>query len=143
MPISYEIDTAAQLVLARVTGVLTHEDILGYQQSVWSRPEVVGFDELVDVTDVERIAFESSRRVGELAAVAAGMDASSKSGRLAIVAPTPESYGLARMYQTYRETSPGSTKLVKVFHTLDDAWTWLGKRPSVPDTSVKSSKQKQ
>ena len=142
VPISYEIDTVAQLVISRITGVLTHEDILGYQHSVWSRPEVVGFDELIDVSAVERIAFESARRVGELAAAAAQTDATAHPGRLAIVAPTAESYGLARMYQTFRETTPGNTRTVMVFRDLSEAWAWLGKKPSAPGTSVDASQSK-
>jgi hypothetical protein len=142
MPITIEVDSGSRVILARITGVLTHDDILGYQQDVWSRPEVVGFDEIIDVTAVERIAFESSRRVGEIAALGATMDSKDKPTRLAIVAPTPESYGMARMYQTYRETTPGGTKAVKVFHSMAEAWAWLGKKPSVADTTIKSPQQK-
>ncbi len=142
MPITIEIDAGNRLILARITGVLTHEDILAYQHDVWSRPELAGFDELIDVSAVERIAFESSRRVGEIAELAVEMDSKDNPTRLAIVAPTPESYGMARMYQTYRETTPGGTKTVMVFHTVPEAWAWLGKKPSVPDPAVNSPQQR-
>jgi hypothetical protein len=127
MPISHEIDAENRLVVARASGVLTHDDIVAYQRDVWSQEEVLGFDEIVDVSGVDRIAFESSRRVSEIAAIAAERDSKSDPSRLAIVAPTPETYGLARMYQTFRETTPGSTRSVNVVRTLAEAHKWLGK----------------
>jgi hypothetical protein len=127
MPIEYEIDSASKLVTARVTGILTHDDINGYQHDVWTRPELEGFDEIVDVSEVESIAYESGRRVSETASLAASTDSKKHPSRLAIVAITPVAYGLARMYQTYRETTPGSTKLVKVVRSLAEAHEWVGK----------------
>lgn len=127
MPIEYTVDREAKLVYARVTGVLTHDDIMGYQRDVWARPEVEGFDEIVDVSAVEKIAYESGRRVGETASFAATTDSKEHPSRLAIVAITSEAYGLARMYQTYRETTPGNTKVVNVVRSLDDAYKWLGR----------------
>lgn len=127
MSIVYEINRDAKLVFARVVGVLTHDDIVGYQRDVWSRSDVEGFDEIVDASAVERIEYESSRRVNETASLAASSDSKEHITRLAIVAVTPDAYGLARMYQTYRETTPGNTKAVRVVRSLEEAHTWLGK----------------
>jgi hypothetical protein len=52
VPIDYVIDHARRLVLARGRGVFSHADVFGYQRDVWSRPEVAGYDELVDMTEV-------------------------------------------------------------------------------------------
>jgi hypothetical protein len=38
-------------------------------------------------------------------------------------------YGMARMYQTYREMETEGTKLINVFRTMDEAFAWLGKNP--------------
>jgi hypothetical protein len=127
MPIEYDIDRDSKLVSARVTGVLTHDDLIGYQRDVWTRPDVEGFDEIFDVSEVEKIAYESSRRVGETASFAATTDSKNYPTRLAIVTTTPEAFGLARMYQTYRETTPGNTKLVKVVRSMAEAHEWVGK----------------
>lgn len=127
MSIVYEINRDAKLVLARVVGVLTHDDIINYQRDVWSHPEIAGYDEIVDASAVEKIEYESSRRVNETASLAASSDSKEHITRLAIVAVTPEAYGLARMYQTFRETTPGNTKSVRVVRSLDEAHAWLGK----------------
>lgn len=127
VPISFEIDREKRLVSARATGVLTHDDLIGYQDDAWSSDEVMGFDEIVDMSSVEQIAFESSRRVSELASLAAQKDLKGDPSRLAIVAPSLEAYGLARMYQTYRETAPRSTRTVRVFRSLTEAQEWLRK----------------
>ncbi len=125
MPIDYVIDHERRLVTAKGHGILTHEDVIGYQRDVWSRPEVNGYNELVDMSQVERIALQSIERVQELAKFSAGMDAGSSASRFAIVAPTGEAFGLGRMYQTYRSLDDRSTKEVGVFRSLDEALAFL------------------
>ena len=44
MPITYDIDREQRLVLATPRGVLTDAEIFGYQQEVWSQPEVNGYN---------------------------------------------------------------------------------------------------
>ena len=63
MPLEYRIDHRLRLVLTRAVGVLTDEQVFGYQHAVWSRPDVAGYDELVDMSDVEHVAVPSIDRV--------------------------------------------------------------------------------
>ncbi|MEW5875276.1 MAG: hypothetical protein AB1752_08865 [Candidatus Zixiibacteriota bacterium] len=125
MALTAEVDMERRLVMARAHGVLTYEDIEQYQKTLWTRPEVKGFNEIVDVSDVEKIDYQSSHHVRELAVLASEMDGVEKS-RLAIVASEAGAYGIARMYQTYRGLQSKSTKEVAVFHTMDEAMKWLG-----------------
>lgn len=97
-----------------------------YQREVWSRPEVAGYNELVDMSEVEYIALPSPERVRDLAALSAGMDATSGSSRFAIVAPESLAYGLGRMYEAYRSLNPRSTKRVSVFRSMAEALVFLG-----------------
>ena len=124
MPVSHEIDAERRLVIARGHGVLTYDDIVAYQTEVWSRPEVVGFDEIVDNSDVERIAYRSPRYVAELAELGANMD-SERETLLAIVSPDYGSYGLARMYQTYRGLQSKGKKKVALFRSFEEASQWI------------------
>jgi hypothetical protein len=126
MPIDYLIDHEQRVVLARGRGVLTDEDVFGYQHEVWSRPEVAGYDELVDMSEVEQIALPSVGRVRTLARLSASMDPSSPASKLAIVAPEDLAFGLGRVYEAYREGNDQSTKRVGVFRTRADALTFLG-----------------
>jgi hypothetical protein len=126
MPIEYCIDHERRLVMARGYGVFTGEDVFGYQREVWSRPDVAGYDELVDMSQVESIAQPSADRIRELAKLSAGMDARSPASRFVIVAPAELAFGLGRMYEAYRNFDERSTKKVSVFRSLEGALAFLG-----------------
>jgi len=125
MPIDFQIDHPRRLVVARGRGVVTHQEMVEYQCAVWSRPEVAGYDELVDMTAAEDFAQPSTDKMRELAALAAAMDGR-RASKFAVVAPRNLAYGLGRMYQTYRSLEVFSTKTVGVFRTIGEALAYLG-----------------
>lgn len=135
MPITYEIDHDRKLVRARVTGTLTKDDAFQYQQHVWSLPEVRGYNQLIDTSDMGHvdIPFPSADAMRELSSLAAGMDAPDVKTRFAIVATSAFAYGLARMYATYRALDPRSTRAVSVFRSADDAMKWLESEEPAPE----------
>ena len=128
MPIDYYIDHARRLVVAQGRGVLADTEVFAYQQEVWTQPEVAGYDELVDMTEVEEIAapVPAGPRLQQLAALAAAQDPPAGPGKLAIAAPSSLAFGLVREYQAYRELNVHSKKQVGVFHTLAEALSFLG-----------------
>ena len=126
MGIEYRIDHARRLVMAQGHGILTPEDVLGYQQAVWSRPELAGYDELMDVTWVEQIVAPPAAGARELAHLATEMDAGAPGSRFAIVAPSDFAYGLGRMYQAYRNLQERGTRSVGVFRSHGEAMAFLG-----------------
>ncbi len=125
MPITYRVDHERRVVVARGYGVITHDDLFGYQRAAWSGSDVVGSVELVDMTDVSEIIPPSADHVQALATVAAHMDLASTPSRFAIVAPGDNAYGLGRMFQAYRESETRSTKAVGVFRTFSEALEFL------------------
>ena len=127
MPISYEILHERKLVRATVTGTLTRNDAFEYQKNVWSLPEVRGYNQLIDASEMGHvdIPFPSADAMRELSGLAAGMDDPSLKTRFAIVAASAFAYGLARMYATYRALDPRSTRAVSVFRSVEDAMAWL------------------
>lgn len=128
MPIDYHIDHARRLVIARGRGTVNDADAFGYQREVWSRPDVCGYDELVDMTDAQQIVLPvpAKMRIQQLASEAAALDHPAQPARFAIVAPGALAYGVAREYQTHREMEACSTKQVGVFRTLAEALAFLG-----------------
>ena len=126
MPLDYHIDHSLRLVHARARGRLTDQDVFGYQMEVWSRKEVAGFDELVDMSAVEHIDIPSSERMKDLVRMAAAVDPPSRPSKFAIVAPDRLAYDLAQFFKVYRELDPRSTKTVSVFRSLGAALDWLG-----------------
>ncbi len=125
MPITYCIDHEKKLVEARAHGALTDADVFGYQQEVWSRPDVAGYNEIVEMVDVKSIEFVSSERMRELANLSADMDTPNVSSKFAIIAHETLHYGLGRMYETFREINPKSEKKVHIFTSREDALRWL------------------
>ena len=131
MPIDYKIDTVQRRVVATAYGTLTDADVFDYQRAVWSRADVAGFDEIVDMRAVKIVELPrpGGERLRELAATSASMDPQTSS-RFAIVAPDDLAFGLGRMYAAYRDVERRSTKEVRVFRTTEEAIVWLdeGKR---------------
>jgi len=106
---------------------MSEPEALEYQREVWSKPEVAGYDELVDVWQVGEfvVPIHLGPRMRELANESSTMDAPEQPSKFAIVAPEQFAFGMARMYQTYRELQPRSTKIVGVFRTLPEALSFL------------------
>jgi hypothetical protein len=125
MPIVYKIDLEQRIVFVRGIGVFSDEDVFRYQKTVWSKREVQGFDEVVDMTRVERIDSPSPSRMVELASLSAGMDPPDRPSKFAIVATEKIMYGLGRMYEANRESNAKSTKEVRVFWSMKEALSWL------------------
>lgn len=126
MAIDFVIDPRQRIVFARAHGKLGREDLFRYQAEVWALPEVVGFDEIADLSDVLTISYEDDAEILELARTAVRKDAPDRSNRLAIVAPSDFSFGIAQMYGALRSSLPGSNREVKVFRGRADALSWLG-----------------
>ena len=118
--------------MAQGRGTLTGLDVFGYQRNVWSLPEVAGYDELVDMTQVEDIALPSTDRVRALASLSADMDVPSKTSRFAIIAPTEFAFGLGRLYEILRGHDDRRTKDVRVFRSLDEAKAFLDISGTLP-----------
>ena len=127
MPMTYRVDHEAKVVFAEGTGTVTDDDVFNSQREVWSRPDVRGYNELVDVSAVKHVKLPSAQRVRDLAELSAEMEAQAgEAKRFAIVATSPIVYGLSRMFQTYREMDQRNRTQVKVFRNRQEALAFLG-----------------
>ncbi|HEV8480721.1 MAG TPA: hypothetical protein VGR66_07985 [Candidatus Eisenbacteria bacterium] len=126
MPLRIRVFEAHRLVIATGHGKVTDDDMFRYQHEFWTRREVAGFDEIVDMTQAEDFDVPTPERLQELADVSAGSDPPTMSPRLAIVAPDHLAFTLGRMYGAYREMHPLNTKQVEVFRTLAEALRFMG-----------------
>jgi hypothetical protein len=111
---------------------MSDADIFDYQQEVWSQPDTRGYNELIDLTGVTQIEFISADRMSYLARVSGSMDSPASPSKLAILATADMYFGLARMYETYRNMTKPGTKVVHVFRTSQEALLWLGVSIKVP-----------
>jgi hypothetical protein len=136
MPIEFSIDHERRLVRAKGHGIFTDEDVFSYQRDVWSRPELTGYNELMDMSEVRQIALPSIERVRDLAKLSASMDAEKSWSKFAIVAPSDLAFGLGRMYEMYRDLQAQSTKQVCVFRTLKEALEFLDTEVGPPKSGA-------
>jgi hypothetical protein len=137
MPIDYFIDHARRLVVARGRGIFSDGDVFAYQREVFSQPEVAGYNELVDMTNVTEIAIPlpAGPRIQQLAGLAASQDPRESTAKFAVVAPDALAFGLGREFQIYRCLDPRSKKQVGVFRTRAEALAFLGIE-SLPESSA-------
>lgn len=126
MPLVYRIDRDAKVVVAAGYGTLTEADVFGYERQTGARSDMIGYDELIDMSSVTDIDVPSAERVEDLASEAARRDAVDGPAKVAIVAPGELAFGLSRLFQVSRRVEPGSTKNVGVFRTMDAALEFLG-----------------
>jgi len=132
VPIDYRIEHGRRLVVVSPYGVLTDAEVFGYQQTVWSRPDVQGYDELIDMSAVSKIELVSVDRIADLANLSASMDAPDLPSKLAIIATEDLHFGLGRMYESRREMAQKSNKVVRVFRALEEALQWLADGNQAP-----------
>ena len=120
MAYDYAIDRDQSLVYVRMYGPLTLAEIREAGQKIASHPEVTaGFGELIDLRDATTDAVKADD-VRDIAA--APLNAAT---RRAFVTSDVLTYGLARMFEIYRELNRKQEE-VAVFRDITDAERWLG-----------------
>jgi hypothetical protein len=125
MPASYTIDAERQLVYSRGWGDVTDADLLDHQQRLALDPCFQPhFYQLMDFLGVTSAAVTANgvRAVAQ-------RHLYGPHSRRAIVASDLTSFGLARMFETFRDTAGGKEHIM-VFRKLEDAWAWLGLSPA-------------
>src|SRR5262249_44887285 len=71
MPLRIRLFPEQHLVLASGHGKVTDDDMFRYQHEFWTRRDVAGFDEIVDMTQAEDFDLPTPERLRELADVSA------------------------------------------------------------------------
>jgi hypothetical protein len=127
MPYQVRIDHDLRLLVATLWGDVTESEVLEYQQhATWTLPELLGYSELIDLTQVNEFTFGIARYLPMFADWSAHMDPPGElAGCLLIVAADDFHFGLGRMYQAHRELHPHTQRKVGVFRTVDEALSWL------------------
>ncbi len=119
MPASYKIDKERSLVMTAGTGVLTKEDIQGHMDRLSADPEFdPTFSQLLDFREITAVEFgpEEVRQFAQRKIY-------SSISRRAFLVTNDLQFGLARMFETYRELN-GETG-IRVFRTFEEAMDWI------------------
>lgn len=120
MPSEYWIDVQHRLVRARAWGIVTHVELTKTRLGIVEDPNFRSdLSQLYDFREVTRSAI-SAEEVRELGGHS---HFGAKSRRALLVAPGA-TYGLARMFELYREAI-GGREQIRVFTSLGEAEAWL------------------
>ena len=121
MPIFSQIDSSLGVVFSTFQGVVTANDLLTQIEVIHTDPAFQpSFNHLVDMRGATRfdVSSEGIRLVSTHSAF------NEKSHR-AIVAGKNDIFGMARMYQSFREWYDKPDQ-VRVFRDMEEARRWLG-----------------
>jgi len=122
MPATYRIDPVERLVWSRAWGVVWNEELTAHSRALRADARFhPDFRQLQDFRSVERVELTSAG-LREVAA----LNPFDRGARRAVVVPTDELFGLARMHEQLRK--PGRDEL-QVFRDLVPALAWLGLPP--------------
>jgi len=128
MPISIRLDAERKVTYATATGVITDAHVLEICTTMISDPDYdPSLDHIFDAGGIERLEV-SPAALHEAAQIFARVDRGISTGaqpKVAIVAPADVTFGVARMYEAYREMHP-SKKRYFVCRTMEEARRWLG-----------------
>jgi len=119
MPATYRIDVERRLVLTRVWGVFTTQDLFDHYNSLAADPAFdPTFSQLADLRDVERE--ELGRPLIRRHALERLF---SPRAQRALVVSSADHYELARIYASFAQFA---SQNVHVFRDMHDAEEWLG-----------------
>ncbi len=122
MPVTYLMDQHRRAVLADVKGRLTLAEVFETAKRIRREPFFhPSFSLLIDLSDAEGMALDAG---GMSDFIHGNQDPFQPGVRRAIVATRPDTYGMARMYQ-----SVSGDLNVCIFRSRDEALSWLGLVP--------------
>ena len=124
MPCDYAIDVERGLVRTRLWGSVTQGDVLDLRERMTVDPAFSPrLSILIDMREVERLTLTTADVQALARTSTLGQGA-----RRAVVACSPSSFGVARMFQSYRELNEGLEETA-VFETMEAAEAWLTTPP--------------
>jgi hypothetical protein len=119
MPAEYRIDRSSRRVLSSVKGVYSYDVAVMRMRQLQKDPEFdPSFALLMDFREATKVDL-SHNEIVDLSNIHVFLPESKR----AFVVASPEQFGLARMFASYR--SPKKQQVFCVFTDMDDAVAWL------------------
>jgi hypothetical protein len=123
MPIEHRYDPALRTLFLEFSGEVSEAELVDTARKLAADPSIPpGHRELVDLSRIQNTDVTSAalRRVAHIYTES---DKRPEDSRVAIVAPGDLYYGLSRMYEAFRRSSPVE---IRVFRELGEARAFLG-----------------
>jgi hypothetical protein len=119
MPAFYKIDKERKLVLTTGSGFLTKQEVFTLQNQMLNDPDFdPSFSQLADYAQLTR----TDIRIADLRVIAQ-RDVFSIHSRRAIIVKGNAAFGLAKIFELYRELA--GARGIRVFRNIDEALDWL------------------
>jgi hypothetical protein len=123
MPVEHRYDAALRTLFVTFTGEVSETELLDTARKLSADPSIPpGRRELVDLSRIEN-SDVTSAALRRVAHIYSETDKQPEDSQVAIVAPGDLYYGLSRMYEAFRRSSPVE---IRVFRELAEARSWLG-----------------
>jgi len=124
----HHIDDKDRLIITTCISVKTTEQdmikaLARYQDTIQNQPDVIDYNEVLifpEATDMD-ISLSGLKKLAQLAIKSDGKDPNRK---LAILMQSNLGYGLAKIYQIYRDLIKRSGKKVRVYKQVKSARAW-------------------
>ena len=131
MPITYRIDARQSLVVTTISGHIHEAELRAHAAAASADPTVQACTRaIVDISQGVEVAMDS-KVVSDLA-MTSGEVAPVPGRKVAVIAPTDTTYGLARVFQGHRTGANASE--MRVFRDRAAAEAWL-RLPPQPGTA--------
>jgi len=122
MPVSIRLDPESGVAIVSATGKLSRRDAEEAALALWSTP---GWTGTAAVWSFEAARFDMSpAEARELAQFILGNQPSPPPRRMAFVTAREADFGMARLFQAYRDASDTA---FRVFRDVDEAMVWARK----------------
>ncbi len=128
MPAHHVIDNRNKLIVTTWDGDVVDIDLIEaltkYQQDIQGHPQYLGYNEIVDFSEVGKIKVttEGIKNIGRIASTT---DQNGIDRKLAFIVGSDLAFGLARMYEVYRGFTRKTNKEVRTFKNKHDAYEWV------------------
>jgi len=129
MSIDHHIDDDEKLIVTTCIGSI-HEDVLiaalkHYQQTIQNHPDYEDYNEVLIFPEKTSVKITAAG-IKKIAKIASESDRPDSKRRLSMSVQSKVGYGLAKMYQAYRNLLK-SGKKVRVFRSVKPALDWAKK----------------
>lgn len=119
MAIKYKVLPDQKIIITQAQAGVSIDEMRSHMSTVSSHPDIhPDFSHLFDLREAKNINFNTNE-VKQLAEFSYFDDSSKR----AIVASSDLYYGMARMYEIFKESSSAN---IRVFRTYEEAKEWIG-----------------
>jgi len=128
MPAKHDIDNAKKLILTIWRGEASDNELIAamtrYQQEIRCNSDYQLYNELLDFSHTTKFDL-TTKGIKEIGKIAQQTDRPDVQTKVAIIVNSALSFGLSKMYISYRNLLPNSNKELKAFKNRTDAFDWL------------------